>query len=166
MKIMGFKSIVVFDLDETLIDSRHRTPRNPDGTVNLAYYMKHATRENIFKDTLYPLANEAKRIFAEGKHYVIFCTARHMHDADYDFLSHHGLKAHRILSREQAKPAHYKMSDAAYKRTWIYPRLKLRQFSGKHWIMFDDEKKVIAAMRAIGVKCLNAVKLNERLQRG
>ncbi len=163
---MAYKSVIVFDLDETLIDSRHRTPRNPDGTVNLAYYMANATRENIFKDTLYPLANEAKRIYAQGEHYVIFCTARHMHAADYDYLAHHGLKAHRILSRDKAKPGHYSMRDADYKRTWIYPRLKLRQFAALHWIMFEDEKKVISAMRAIGVKCLNAVKLNERLCNG
>jgi len=163
---MRYKSVIVFDLDETLIDSRHRTPRNPDGTVNLAYYMAHATRENIFKDTLYPLANEARRLYMEGNHYIIFCTARHMHDADYDFLATHNLLAHRILSRDKAKPGHYKMRDADYKTCWIKPRMSLRQFSGLAWHMFDDEKKVIAAMRVIGVHCKNAIRVNERLING
>lgn len=161
-----YRGVIVWDLDETLIDSRHRTPRNADGTVNLAYYMAHATRENIFKDTLYPLATEARRMYQSGVWYTVFCTARHMHDADYEFLIAHDLKAQRILSRDKAKPAHYKMRDADYKATWIKPRMVLRQFQGLPWFMFDDEKKVISRMREIGVQCGNAVKTNERLTRG
>jgi FMN phosphatase YigB (HAD superfamily) len=156
-------SIIIFDIDQTLVCSKHRTPRKADGTVDLDYYRKHATRENIFKDTLLPLADEARRLYAEGKHYIIFCTARHMHDADYLFLQHHGLKANTILSRDRASPKHYLMGDAKYKETWLHPFKTLRQFVGKHMIMFDDERKVITAMRNLGITCFNAVTLNERL---
>lgn len=158
-------NVIIFDLDETLIDSKHRTPRNPDGTVNLAYYMAHATRENIFKDTLLPLAKEAQRIFAEGKHYVIFCTARHMHAADYDFLAAHNLKAHRIFSRDKAREFHYKMRDAAYKTQWLKPLLNLRQFRNRQFFMIDDEKKVISALRKCGIITLNAIRVNQRISK-
>jgi FMN phosphatase YigB (HAD superfamily) len=156
-------SIIIFDIDETLVDSSHRTPRKADGTVDLDHYRKNATIENIFKDTLLPLASEAKRLHAEGKHYIIFCTARHMHDADYAFLKFHGLHANTILSRDRATPKHYVMSDAKYKETWLRPFKTLRQFVGRQMIMFDDEKKVISAMRKMGITCFNAVLLNKRL---
>ena len=158
-----YSGVIVWDLDETLIDSRHRTPRNPDGTVNLDHYRAHATRENIFKDTLYPLANVARKMYCSGDWYTVFCTARHMYDADYAFLIEHDLKAHRILSRDKAKPAHYVMRDADYKATWIKPRMMLKQFQGLPWFMYDDEKKVIARMRSLGIQCGNAVKTNQRL---
>ena len=158
------KHIIIFDLDETLIDSKHRNLRNSDGTVDLDHYRKFATKENIFKDTLLPLAQEAKRLYAEGKHYIIFCTARHMYDADYAYLKHHGLKANTILSRDRASPKHYVMGDAMYKATWLRPFRTLRQFAGKHMIMFDDERKVISAMRSnLGITCFNAISVNKRL---
>lgn len=157
------RQVIIFDLDLTLIDSAHRTPRNPDGTVNLEYYKAHATRENIFKDTLLPLASEAKRLYAEGKHYIIFCTARHMYEADYDYLQAHGLHAHCILSRDRAKPNHYVMRDADYKTHWLKRFKTLRQFAGMSFLMFDDEHKVISAMRKIGIMCRNAHTTNKRI---
>ena len=33
------KRVVIFDLDETVVDSAHRTPNNPDGTLNLSRYL-------------------------------------------------------------------------------------------------------------------------------
>lgn len=155
--------VIIFDLDETLIDSKHRTPRNADGTVNLEHYRKHATKENIFKDKLLPLASEARRLYASGEHYIIFCTARHMHDADYMFLHRHGLKANTILSRDRASSKHYLMGDADYKTTWLRPFKTLRQFIGEQFVMFEDEKRVISAMRKIGINCINATTLNKRL---
>ena len=42
------KRIVVFDLDETIIDSKHRTPNRPDGTLDLDRYFAMKNRESIF----------------------------------------------------------------------------------------------------------------------
>ena len=41
----SLKKVVVFDLDGTVIDSAHRTPNLPDGTLDLAGYHKRKTRE-------------------------------------------------------------------------------------------------------------------------
>ena len=153
--------VIVFDLDETVIDSRHRTPRNPDGTVDLGYYMTNHTPENVFRDTLRPLAKIAQAMF--GRHYVIFCTARDMKTCDYEFLQAHNLRANLILSRDRAKPSHYKMRDADYKARWLTPLRNLPFFRGRPFVMFDDEPKVISRMRQIGISCYNAHSINRML---
>lgn len=155
------KPVLIFDLDETVIDSRHRTPRNPDGTVDLAYYMANHNPENVFKDTLRPLAKIAKAMY--GRHYVIFCTARDMKACDYQFLESHNLRANMILSRDRARPFHYRMKDADYKKQWLNPLRNLVQFRGRPFFMFDDEPKVISAMRKIGISCYNAHSINRLL---
>lgn len=155
------KPVIVFDLDETVIDSRHRTPRNADGTVNLTHYMANHTPENVFRDTLKPLARVAQALF--GRHYLVFCTARDMKECDYAFLETHNLRANLILSRDKARAFHYRMKDAEYKKQWLNPLRNLRQFSGRPFVMFDDEPKVIAAMRKIGISCYNAHSINRLL---
>ena len=60
------KNIVIFDLDQTVINSNHRNPCNEDGTLNLERYFELKTRVNIFKDTLLPLAKIFKQVKKEG----------------------------------------------------------------------------------------------------
>jgi hypothetical protein len=138
--------IAIFDLDETVIDSRHRTPNNPDGTLNLAAYIERHTAENVAKDTLLPLARVMRAAYNAGA-YVIVLTARDMKDCDYAFLRDKGLPYHKIMSRDRANEKHYKMSDGDYKARWILPFLNLKQFRNKPVIMFDDAKPVKARLR-------------------
>lgn len=153
--------IAIFDLDETVIDSRHRTPNNPDGTLNLAAYIENHTAENVAKDTLLPLAEVMRAAYADGA-YVIVLTARDMKQCDYDYLADNGLKYHKIMSRDQASENHYKMKDGDYKARWILPFLNLKQFAKKTVIMFDDAKPVKARLRKhFPVMC--AHKINARI---
>ena len=85
------KKIAIFDLDGTVIDSSHRTPNKPDGTLDLEGYFELRTRKNIFKDTLLPLAEKMKEMYASGDYYIVICTARGMCQADYDFLDANSL---------------------------------------------------------------------------
>ena len=112
----GHKKIVVFDLDGTVIDSTHRTPNNPDGTLDLQGYYKNRTRRNIFKDTLLPLAEVMKERYRDGNYHVVVCTAREIDQDDLDFLEYHGLKYHEILERNNCrKKYHWGLSDPEYK---------------------------------------------------
>lgn len=156
------KRIVIFDLDETVIDSKHRTPNRPDGTLDLDKYFAMKNRENIFQDTLLPLADTFKRLCRKDN-YVVICTARAMNQDDFDYLSHHGLDAHLILCRP-ADGSENHIRDADLKARKIQRLRNLRQFQGLPVLMFDDAKPVIARMRSIGVACLNAIKVNQRLQ--
>jgi FMN phosphatase YigB (HAD superfamily) len=155
------KRIVIFDLDETVVDSAHRTPNNPDGTLNLSRYLELKTRENTFKDGLLPLA-DFWRSLDPAENYIVVCTARTWSDFDQEFLDYHGLRAHKILARFSGRQL--TMRDADLKREGLQPFFNLKQFRNLPKIMFDDARPVIAEMRRIGVTCLNAVKINQRLR--
>ena len=153
------KTIMIFDLDDSVINSTHRTPRNADGSVKLNEFLKMSTRENIFKDTLLPLAKEMKRAIARGD-FVVVATARNMTKADFDFLEENGIKPNIVLSRsdnEANKP------DADLKFNKLVRLFNLKQFQNSQKIMFDDNKSVLSKMRENGLIALNSIKINKRL---
>lgn len=150
---------VVFDLDETVINSKHRTPNFPDGTLNLAAYIENHTPENVAKDTLLPLAREMQRLIKQGYHVAIL-TARDMHDCDYQYLRDNGIEANMIMSRDQVPLDHYKMKDGDYKARWL--AIMFGDLRGPV-IMFDDSPPVKARLRKLGVPVLCAHKVNRRL---
>jgi hypothetical protein len=155
--------VFIFDLDETVINSKHRTPNNPDGTLNLAAYIERHTPENVALDTLLPLADVMRDLIARGEK-VWILTARDMKKCDYDFLRDHGLTAAKIMSRDQCRGVkHYKSGDGEYKRKWLAPLRNLKQFVKAHFIMFDDAAPVLRTMRQMGITCINAHKANARL---
>lgn len=153
------KNIIIFDLDGTVIDSSHRTPNKPDGTLDLQGYFKKRNRENIFKDTLLPLAREMRRLYAEGN-YIIVSTSRSIDDADLDFMKAHKLPYNKFFSRNPSD----NQGDASLKLNKLRSFLNLRQFKNKPCIMFDDAIPVIKAMREAGIVCLNSKKVNRKLQ--
>lgn len=158
---MAFKRITVFDLDETIIDSAHRTPNKPDGTLDLDRYFALKNRDSIMRDTLLPLAETFKNL-DRSENYVVICTARAMNQDDFDFLKINGLNAHKILCRP-ADGSENHIKDGILKRRKIQRLRNLKQFAGKPVVMFDDAIPVIREMRKIGVICLNAIKVNKRL---
>ena len=50
------KKIFIFDLDDTVIDSSHRATSDDNYQLDLDAWKKDSTTENIFNDTLLPLA--------------------------------------------------------------------------------------------------------------
>jgi phosphoglycolate phosphatase-like HAD superfamily hydrolase len=156
------KRIVIFDLDETLIDSAHRTPNRADGTLDLEKYFELKTRENTMQDSLLPLADIFKAL-DRSENYIVICTARQMQDMDYEYLALAGLHYHKMLCRP-ADGSENHIRDGKLKRAKIQRLRNLRQFRNLPVVMFDDAKPVIAEMRKIGIACLNAIKVNQRLQ--
>lgn len=154
------KRIVIFDLDETVVDSAHRTPNNPDGTLNLSLYLKLKNRENTMRDGLLPLAQFWKSLDLSDT-YVVVCTARTWADFDQEFLDMHGLHAHKIIAR--FTPAQRAMRDPELKRRGLRKLFALRQFRHLPKYMFDDSAPVISEIRKMGITCLNAKKVNKAL---
>lgn len=154
------KRIVIFDLDATIVNSDHRTPNHPDGTLNLPLYLASKTRENTLKDSLLPLARFWKSLDLKNT-YVIVCTARSWADFDQEFLDIHGLFAHKILHRK-ADGSENHTPDAKLKSKWL-KMLNLKQFKNLPAIMFDDANPVITEMRLSGLTCMNAISVNKRL---
>lgn len=155
------KRIVIFDLDETVVDSAHRTPNHDDGTLNLPLYLQLKTRENTLRDGLLPLAKFWQSLDL-SETYVIVCTARTWADFDQEFLDMHGLHAHKIIAR--FTEAEKTLRDPELKRRGLSRLFNLRQFRNLPKYMFDDAKPVISEMRRMGLTCLNSHKINARLQ--
>lgn len=159
------RNVVIFDLDETVVDSGHRTPNHPDGTLNLPAYILQHTPENVAKDTLLPLARVMQQCYAAGC-FVVVCTARDMKPCDYEYLASRNLPYHKIFSRDQCKTRkHYKMRDGEYKTYWLAEFLKQKRFRHANVVMFDDAKPVKGAMRQMGITCLCAHKVNRKLRK-
>lgn len=157
-----FKNIIIWDLDETVVNSQHRTPNFADGTLNLDAYIRQHTPENVAKDTLLPAARILRERYNSGD-YIIVLTARDMLPCDYKYLQDNNIPYHKIMSRDQCKTQkHYFMRDGEYKQHWIKPFLCLRQFVKKPVIMIDDAKPVKSVLRKM-FPVLCAHKLNRRL---
>jgi phosphoglycolate phosphatase-like HAD superfamily hydrolase len=153
------KKIIIFDLDGTVINSEHRSPRNADGTINLIGWFNKATAENIHKDTLLPLARFMKQTIA-SEDFVIVATARSMQKADFDFLENQGINPNIVLSRkktEMSKP------DAELKASKLNKLFNLKQFKTVPKFMFEDNDSVLSKVRGLGIVGLNSIKVNERL---
>lgn len=159
MKKTDNRITVVFDLDETVINSKHRTPNHPDGTLNLQAYIQNHTPENVAKDTLLPLAREMQRMLNQGYHVAVL-TARDMHDCDYKYLAENGIFPSMIMSRDQVANDHYRLSDGAYKARWL--RIMFGDLRSP-MVMFDDSAPVKTTLRKLGIPVLCAHKVNRRL---
>lgn len=158
---MSYKHIVIFDLDATVVDSSHRTPNHPDGTLNLPLYLQLKTRENTLRDTLLPLA-DFWRSLKMSETYIIVCTARTWADFDQEFLDMHGLRAHVILHRKDDGSENH-LPDGVLKEQWLNPILNSRYFRDIPAVMFDDAPPVISHLRSRNLTVLNSHKVNRRL---
>ena len=91
--------VYIYDLDMTIIDSSHRRKYDTDGNFRLSYWRDHNTREDIFKDSLLPLAKHMKKKMVDN--IVIICTAREINQDDLDFLEAHGIRYDHIIHRKK-----------------------------------------------------------------
>ena len=140
----------VFDLDGTVIDSRHRYRSLPCGNIDLQHWLDNCTREQTFKDTLMPRAHTMRRVFNQGFHTIV-CTSRTISPIWLDFLDSHGLYADAILAR----PEGCMDSDADLKEYMLD-----EYFSGlgtcldaERVVMFEDHLGVVERLSRRGVLC-------------
>jgi hypothetical protein len=168
--------IYIFDLDGTVICTKHRY-RNKPGTneIDLDYWFANSVPEKIALDKLLPLADVWRRYHAEG-HTIVVCTARQWSRGDamtfdpgpvYEqYLADNGLPYHALLHRELVGPDHASYSDGDLK-TKLLNDWAAREGLPADWrkdaVMFDDNTAVIRKMFADRLICLNAIKYNERL---
>ena len=144
------KPIYIFDLDGTVVDSSHRFTGTAEGKVNLAKWLEDSTRENIFKDSLLPLAKFMKALMKANQN-VWICTARNMSKDDFDFLAENGIKAKTILCRKDGDHR----ADAEMKTAKLKRLFNLKQFQNAEKIMFDDNESIQKEMPKIGINCLH-----------
>ena len=151
-----------FDLDHTVIDSSHRQITRPDGSLDLAAWVRNNTKANIMADTLLPLAAQWRRL-AKKNVTIVICTARVMGEHDYEYLRRHGLRWDACLSR----PVGDSTPDAELKERMICWYAQTRPMSWARFcattVFYDDNENVLAMLDRIGIRAYNSVSLNARL---
>jgi len=151
-----------FDLDHTVIDSSHRQITRPDGSLDLAAWVRNNTKANIMADTLLPLAAQWRRL-AKKNVTIVICTARVMGEHDYEYLRRHGLRWDACLSR----PVGDSTPDAELKERMIRRYAQARPMSWARFcatsVFYDDNKNVLAMLDRIGIRAYDSLTLNERL---
>ena len=151
-----------FDLDHTVIDSSHRQITRPDGSLDLAAWVRNNTRANIMRDTLLPLAAQWRRL-AKKNVTIVICTARVMGEHDYEYLRRHGLRWDACLSRREGDAT----PDADPKEKMIRNYARTRPMGWAKFcataVFYDDNKSVLKMLDRIGIKAYDSLTLNERL---
>ena len=126
---------LVFDLDQTVVDSSHRTPL-VNGKVDLVGYLSLQTKENVYRDKILPLGDLMREKFPDN--YIVVCTARVMKDHDYEFLNDQGLMFHEIYERGNVHPDVAALGDGEYKMKC------LNKFKNVKYTFYDDSDEVIS----------------------
>jgi hypothetical protein len=155
---------IIFDLDGTVICSKHRQLSDANGSLDLAHWRENCTPEKIAGDTLLPLARVMQTYYAEG-HTIIVCTARVVTEHDFAFLEKHNLRFHHFISRHETDAR----GDAEYKRERLneWARANGGNVIGDfHCIMFDDNFSVIQELIRNRVQVFDAESYNRNLARG
>ena len=152
-------SIFIFDLDDTTVDSSHRTKLNADGSINLNHWRRFCTAENILRDSMLPLAGKMIEGIADGLDIVIL-TSRVMGKADLAWLKMRGMLAPTILSRSVADDR----PTGAYKLARLHDLAIMRKMNfsdlTRKIIMWDDCKNVQSVLGNAGVRVIDPVQYN------
>lgn len=154
---------VIFDLDGTVICSKHRANILPDGSLDLERWLENNTHEKIMDDSLLPLARIMRSMKIAG-HTIVVCTARSPHPTNKLFLRHYGLEYDVYLSRGEGDMR----SDAQLKvdiLTEYFIGEGFNSIREAKAIMFDDNLKVIDALIKQGITMYDASIANENFRK-
>lgn len=156
-KKMAIKQIKIYDMDGTLVDSRHRYRTMPCGTrIDLDYWIANDTPEKIAMDSLLPLAEEYKADLANPEIYVIIATARgaSKNDANYKFIRDNLGMPNKFVHRQTMAD---RRGGAELKIQAIKPLLNLKQFQNAMVKVFEDNlsylQKMCQELNAVAIYC-------------
>ncbi len=154
----------IFDLDNTVICSKHRQSCHADGTLDLDHWIENSTAKKVAKDTLLPCAELMRNAWNIG-HIIVVCTSRVMGTADLEFMGNHRLYYTHMLSR----PNGCSMSDPDLKDIQFRLFAQSQNISWVRFcetsIFFEDSKPILDRMKSIGVDCTDANEWNFHLKR-
>lgn len=94
------KTLYVWDLDGTTIDSSHRALTNSEGGIDLDNWRKHTARQ-ILKDSPTELTPYMKKCIADKNAINWICTSRVLSAADNRLIDRLGIRTKVILSRDE-----------------------------------------------------------------
>jgi len=147
----------IFDLDGTVICSKHRQRLKANGDLDLDHWIANrASREMVMADRLLPLARYWMALQAYGDAPAI-CTSRVISDLEYEFLAKNGLRYSAFMHRTKGDMT----GDAAYKVARIREHLDATGWEAAATTLYDDHAGVRDAVkRELGLKVFNPIPLN------
>ena len=161
------QTIKIFDLDQTVIDSSHRTDHaHVNGKFALDIYLKECNQpEQIARDSLLPLAAYMQALAAKGEQFAII-TARFLNAHDLAFIINNKLVNTNsiILGRDSVDSRIRALPDSSYKVHQLN-RLKAQFSDSTRYVMFEDMQPVLARLaQEQRITMINAVHVNQELE--
>ena len=131
------KTVHVFDMDGTIVCSKHRYRINPEtGKIDLAHWIANCKPEMIEKDGLLPHAALYKALLNDPTAYVVIATARVMQDADFQYVKENLGMPDKLISRkmgDHGKGADLKIAGLRFIKN-------LKQFQNTVKYFYEDNK--------------------------
>lgn len=148
---MALKKIHVYDLDGVLVDSSHRYRNKPCGAIDLDYWFKMRTPENVARDSLLPLARQYVRDCQNSEIYTVICTSRSQEIEDIRFIYDNLGAPNKLIMRPHGNME----SDSILKRRQLMMLFNLRQFARLPRRLWEDNQKNIAALHDLFSECFH-----------
>ena len=133
------KTIHVFDMDGTIVNSEHRY-KLKDGKIDLAHWIENCTPAKIDQDTLLPHSALYKALLKDPTAYVVIATARFMQLADYKYVKEKLGMPDKIICRN-AKNNHLKGAELKIKGLQYLNNLL--QFKNAVRYFYEDNKEYL-----------------------
>lgn len=154
------KRAFIFDLDATVICSRHRQLSRPDGSLDLAHWRENCTPEKIAADSLLPLADTMRGAWHTGA-LVIICTSRVLQRADFEFLERHRLFYHFAAYRMSENDTR---RDGPFKRDKLTHILKRFDLPPNRVAFYEDNEECLQVAREMGICVVDSKIANRELK--
>lgn len=136
-----FKRIHAYDVDGTLVDSSHRYRALPNGNVDLAHWL--ANHNQLWNDSLLPLAEQYRRDVADPETYVVICTLRTPRKEDIQFIAQNlGMPDLLIMNSKNEKE-----NLGNWKRRHFSRLFNLRQFRNLPRFFWEDSRQYVESCR-------------------
>lgn len=137
------RQAVIFDLDGTLANIKHRLHHIKEGKPNWDAFNR-ACNEDLPEWKIIRLARE----FSADGYHIIICTGRmaDVRDKTEDWLQHYDIPYHRLYMRQ---PDDFR-SDVDVKKQM----LELMEPVYRIYMVFEDRNKVVKMYRDHGLTCL------------
>ena len=151
----------IFDLDGTIICSKHRQKLKPNGDLDLDDWIANSARyHKVMADRLLPLSRLWRAIQTHTPPAI--CTSRVITHLEEDYLLKYGLLYSSFMHRDRTDYT----SDAEYKVKHIRAHLDKTGWEAEATTLYDDHAGVRAAVKKeLGLKVFDPVPFNTRAHR-
>ncbi len=154
------KQIILYDLDDTLCDSRHRTTYDSDGKSIIEDWVKNSTPQKTHLDNLiYPMTKILMYTLAHKDCINVCITSRQLHNSDIEFFQKHDIIFDKYLHRGCVHKEYREMSSSELKNMLL--SVYLKDCTDIPKIGFDDLECNLEVFRKHGFLTYNAKDINQ-----